>query len=361
MSDSIFKKLAAILDTLPPGFPATESGVEIRMLKKIFRPDQAELFCDLRLTFETTAQIAARTGRPQDGLLEKLLEMGKQGQLQFILIKDDYYFRMRPWEIGIYEAQATRFDRELVELNQEYSPIFVRQLMDNGPPLLQSLAIGREVSVDQEALPYEKVSSILEVSQSFLVMECACKKEQAMLGNQCDKPLEVCMGFALWPDFFDEDPRGRTITKEEARRILIQAEEAGLVHMTANYQKDQYFVCNCCGCCCVVLKNINRMNIPAARAVNSHYYADIKAEACAVCGTCRDQRCQVGAIVAGDDSYQVIREKCIGCGLCVSTCPEKAIRLIRKKDDEIELPPKNERAWFKEKAKNRGRDYSRYA
>jgi len=70
MSDEIYHKLAKVLDTLPNGFPATESGVEIRLLKRIFQPEQAELFCDLRLTFETVEQIAERTGRPLEGLEE---------------------------------------------------------------------------------------------------------------------------------------------------------------------------------------------------------------------------------------------------------------------------------------------------
>ena len=47
MSDEVYYKLAEVLDSLPNGFPATESGVEIRLLKKIFQPDEAELFCDL--------------------------------------------------------------------------------------------------------------------------------------------------------------------------------------------------------------------------------------------------------------------------------------------------------------------------
>lgn len=48
-----FHKLAKVLDTLPNGFPATQSGVKIKLLKKIFTPGQTDLFCDLRLTFET--------------------------------------------------------------------------------------------------------------------------------------------------------------------------------------------------------------------------------------------------------------------------------------------------------------------
>ena len=62
MGDETYYKLAKVLDTLPNGFPSTESGVEIKLLKKIFSPDEAELFCDLRLVHETSDQIAQRTG-----------------------------------------------------------------------------------------------------------------------------------------------------------------------------------------------------------------------------------------------------------------------------------------------------------
>ena len=58
MSNSIYEKVAQVLDTLPNGYPATDSGVEIRLLEKIFTPEEADLFCDLRLTFETPEQIA---------------------------------------------------------------------------------------------------------------------------------------------------------------------------------------------------------------------------------------------------------------------------------------------------------------
>ena len=38
MSDDVYRKLADVLDALPNGFPATEDGAEIRLLKRIFSP-----------------------------------------------------------------------------------------------------------------------------------------------------------------------------------------------------------------------------------------------------------------------------------------------------------------------------------
>ncbi len=67
MSDEIYRKLAKVLDTLPNGFPAREDQLELKLLKRIFEPEQAELFCDLRLAFESAQQIAERTGRIETG------------------------------------------------------------------------------------------------------------------------------------------------------------------------------------------------------------------------------------------------------------------------------------------------------
>ena len=75
MDDAVYRKLAKVLDTLPNGFPATDSGAEIKLLKKIFRPEQAELFCLLKLTFETVEQIAGRTGLSAEGLKDRLMDM----------------------------------------------------------------------------------------------------------------------------------------------------------------------------------------------------------------------------------------------------------------------------------------------
>ena len=96
MADEAYHKLARVLDTLPNGFPATESGVEINLLKKIFTPEQADLFCDLRLTFETVEEIAQRTGRSPEGLEEKLMAMGEAGQIFALRWKSPDFLRCYP-------------------------------------------------------------------------------------------------------------------------------------------------------------------------------------------------------------------------------------------------------------------------
>jgi len=360
MSDEVYYKLAKVLDTLPNGFPSTENGIEIKLLKRIFQPEDAELFCDLRLEFETAEQIADRTGRPLEGLEETLTAMWEQGQLFGINLGGVKLFKMVPWAFGIYEFQLPHMERELAEMCEEYGQVYGRQFFENSPQLMQVIPIEKEIQASHETLTYEKVSSIIENGQSFLLNECICKKEQGLLDNPCDRPLEVCLAIAPVPGVFDNPRIGRNISRDEAYKLLDKCEEDGLVHLTWNVESGHFFICNCCGCCCGVLRGINELGIPASKVVNAHYYAEIDPEECVACGTCADERCQVNAIEEGEDAYRVIKEKCIGCGICVTTCPSEALSLIRKEKEALVRPPENETAWFEERGRLRGVDFSAY-
>lgn len=47
--DRIFHELPAEMDRRPVGMPATRSGVEIRILKELFTPEEAEIALSLNL------------------------------------------------------------------------------------------------------------------------------------------------------------------------------------------------------------------------------------------------------------------------------------------------------------------------
>jgi Pyruvate/2-oxoacid:ferredoxin oxidoreductase delta subunit len=324
MSDDVYHRLARVLDTLPNGFPATESGIEIQLLKKIFRPEDVDLFCDLRLNWETAQQVAERTGRSLESLEDHLTDMQQRGQIFGVDVGGVKIFKMIPWAFGIYEFQLDRMDRELAEICEAYAKVYGDQFFKNQPQLMQVVPVEKEIQATHEALPYEKVSSIIETGKSFHVQDCICKKEQGLLDNPCNRPLEVCLAIAPIEGVFD----------------------------------DHFFICNCCGCCCGVLRSINEWGI--SNAVNSYYLAEIDPEACAACGTCADERCQVNAIEEGEDAYSVIKEKCIGCGLCVSTCPSEAIQMVRKQPEEIVPPPNDEMDWYEKRGNLRGVDFSKY-
>ena len=358
MSEDVYRKLAKVLDTLPSGFPATEDGIEIKLLKKIFRPEDAELFCDLRMTFETAAQIAERTGRPLEGLEAHLDEMSKRGQVFKVQFGGMKVYKMLPWVFGIFEFQLPLMDRETAEMMEEYGRVFMPQFFSNKPQLMQVIPIEKEIPARQEALPYEQVSHIIENGKDFALNQCVCKKEQGLLGNPCDRPLDVCLAIAPVPGIFKDSDTARVISKQEAYAVLDQAEKDALVHLTWNVESGHFFICNCCGCCCGVLRAVKEFGI--SDPINSYYYAAINPDKCTACGICADERCQVNAISETEGEYRVIRERCIGCGLCISTCPSEAIQLVRKPPEQIVPPPKDEPEWQDQRGRFRGVDFSRY-
>ena len=357
MSEDIYRRLQKVLDTLPNGFPETPSGVEIKILKKCFSPDEAELFCDLKLKFETAEQIAARTGRPLPGLEEKLHSMWKNGLVFMVDFGTAKVYKMLPWAFGIFEFQLHRMDRELAELLEQYQD-FSKQFFNNTPQLMTVVPIEEKIPAEHVALPYESVSAIIEKGLSFAVAQCICKQEKNLLGKGCEKPQEICLAIAPVPGVFENHFWGRPISKDEAKKVLGLAEEKGLVHLSWNIQDGQYFICNCCGCCCGVLRSMNELG--CTNVVNSAFYAEIDPEKCIACGLCADERCQVKAIEEDGGVYRVVKDRCIGCGLCVTTCPEDAIALVCKPAEEVVTPPANEDAWFIERGQKRGVDFSKY-
>jgi Fe-S-cluster-containing hydrogenase component 2 len=46
------------------------------------------------------------------------------------------------------------------------------------------------------------------------------------------------------------------------------------------------------------------------------------------------------AIHMNDDNLAAVnKDRCIGCGLCVTTCPTEAIKLVAKSEAQIRIPP----------------------
>ncbi len=79
MSENIYSRLGEFMDTLPPGFPGLPAGLEIKILKKLVTPTDAEMMMLLTPEAEELTAIAARTGIDEVKLSEKLENMSMRG------------------------------------------------------------------------------------------------------------------------------------------------------------------------------------------------------------------------------------------------------------------------------------------
>jgi len=77
--EDVYQSLAAHLDNLPGGFPSTESGVEIRILKRLFNPAEAEIARTLNMLPEPVGAIAQRLDMAPEDLANVLKEMARKG------------------------------------------------------------------------------------------------------------------------------------------------------------------------------------------------------------------------------------------------------------------------------------------
>lgn len=341
---NVYERLAAKLNELPHGFPRTDSGVELRILAKIFSPEDAATALELLPIPETTPAIARRLGREVEELQQVLDRMVARGQIATVRYRGEQVYMFAPFVIGIYEFQLPHMDAELAEMFEEYAPVLVNTVGGTKPALARVVPVNARIEAQAVVLRHENVRVMLEGARSFLLMECICRKEQAALGKPCSHTLETCLAFSSEADAYERFPYGRTVSREEALAVLDLAEREGLVHCTYNFQREQMFVCNCCSCCCGFLRGVRDFGAPHL-LLRSNYLAAISAERCIVCDACADGHCPMAAISKFDGTYAVEAERCIGCGACTVVCPTDAIALVPRPTAARTKPPKDIIAW----------------
>lgn len=346
--DETYERLRVFLDSLPAGYPATPDGVELKILQKLFTPEEAELTMKLSREPEVLSEIAARIGREEAGLEAELEALVKKGLIFRIRDNGQVKYQAYQFMVGIYEFQVQRLDEEFARLFEEYLPYYGLSMGRLKTKQLRVIPVESSITADRHVAPYNRIREMVQGQELISVAECICRKEQHLLGKECDRPKETCLGFGQFARFYIDNGWGRQITVEEALDILDSAEEAGLVLSPSNTQELAH-ICCCCPCCCPILRAVKV--VPKSKyVITSGYQARIDPESCIGCNECLE-RCQVEAIRQENGIAEIRPEKCIGCGLCVAACPEEAISLAEL--EGVELPPADIQAVMKRIAMER--------
>jgi Na+-translocating ferredoxin:NAD+ oxidoreductase subunit B len=338
MCEAPYARLADALDRLPNGFPRTASGVELRILERLLDPAEALLASFLTGTPEPVEEIAARCLRPLGDVRHALFALARRG-IAWLVQEDGVRFRLAPFIVGLYEARRDAMDHELAHLVEEYLAGGGAQGIMAPQPTIHRVVPAHATVKTEEILPYDDVRAMLAGKRTFHVEECICRLQKAQLDEPCPYPGRVCLSFS---DREREALPG-DLTESEALTLLDLSETVGLVHTVSNISEGVGYVCNCCGCCCGILRGITEWGIATSVAA-ANYRAVIDPALCAACGTCIE-RCQVGAITEAMGCASVDPARCIGCGLCVSGCPNEVARLERKPEAEIVHPPATFAEW----------------
>jgi ferredoxin len=350
--NKIYEKLANELDRIPNGFPRTESGVELKLLAKLFSPEDALLASSLSMEPKTLADIAELNGLSESETKGRLIGMVKKGLID---IKREegrgFLFFLIPFVVGFYERQNAKIDKEFAELFEAYYHESFHKTMLTQPSVHRIIPLEKAIRVDIDVMPYEKASTYLDQAKSWGVLDCICRVQKSLIGQGCHHSVENCLVFSPRPGAFDRSEDIKALSKTEALEILEEADREGLVHSVNNAQTEVYYVCNCCTCSCGVLRGMVEYGSENSIA-RSDFHARVVEDQCTGCEACID-RCYFDAMAMNDGVCIVDTNKCYGCGLCISSCDSEALSMVRKEPELIAAPPVDDAAWRLRRAASR--------
>jgi len=207
---------------------------------------------------------------------------------------------------------------------EEYPPLLSTMLASGLPSFMRVVPTTTAIEGIPDASPFEDVTRMIDAATDLAVCKCPCRVSE----RNCDLPTEVCIQFDRGARYNIKRGTGREISRDEALRLVREAEEAGLVHTVENRPGLGNVLCNCCTCCCAIIRPY--LSGPEFHAIlaPSRFCAQVAHDECIADALCADI-CPVEAIALDEQgSFACVDEAlCIGCGLCVSVCPTGAVSM----------------------------------
>ena len=323
------------------------------LLQSLFTEDEARLALNLSpFGPEAPENLAERLGDDPVKVADMLNEMADKGLIYCSHRGDDKWYKTIQLVPGIFELQFMKGEytpraKELAKLFDAYfhagrAEAKEKVKTDEAPKgpgvhFARVIPIDESLAPDIQVFPYEDAKKYIDVAETITVSVCYCRHEKRLLDEGCDYPDDVCLQFGSFAGFVKERGFGREISKEEAHEIMKRSSDAGLIATSSNTRDKIDFICNCCTCCCGILRSVTEMGMPA-ESLSSNYQAVVDEDTCTGCEECLE-RCQMEAIDMVDTTAQINLSRCVGCGVCIPTCDTESIVLVQR--TELKQPPKN--------------------
>ncbi len=343
----VFRKVGKKIDGL--GVRVHWNEALHRIVREIFSEAEADLYVRMPYGLSPLDRLERVTGIEPARLRTMLEAMADKGLVLDIWAKDAYYYMPSPLFVGLFEFTMMRTDAGanpalMARLFHEYlgDGLVYRRNSGGAASVGPLRALPHEGTVQEgvEVLDYEKATALVAAASRFSIGLCSCRHQKEHLGErQCPDPLEMCTSMDKGADFLIRHQMAREISRGEMLDHLARSRERGLVLCADNVRAKVGFICNCCPCCCEVMRGISRFGYPHT-VVTSSFIAHSNAAACSGCAKCA-KACPIQAITmrpvaAAAEGKKKKQEPvvdtalCMGCGVCALDCSTGAMRLDKR-------------------------------
>ncbi len=352
--DTEYRLLQERLDRNLTGAP--DSAAMRRVLRLLFTPEQAHIARQLPQV-SSVAALASKLEMDVEELDDQITVMAERGLVLDFERKGKRYVLATPVVIGFYEFtfMRERPDLPMEEYAEAFDGLFedeafVRSVFAGSTQLGRSFV--REEAVTSEILDWQRATEVVRNASSVAVSLCPCRTDAELRGAGCDAPTRTCLTFGSAADNLTRHGIAEPITNEEALEILTVAKAAGLAQTGDNVRDSVSYMCNCCGCCCGMMRSIKKYDIYDG-IVPSNFVATVDSSVCRGCTMCA-KACPVDAISIVPTNGEGLRknwaivdaDRCLGCGVCDDVCRWDA-RAMAERDDPPYIPENTmERAAF---------------
>lgn len=348
-----YDQLVERLNRFPQGAPRSETLYKI--LKILFSEREAELVAMLPIRPFSLKQASKIWKMSEDESRKILEELAGRAILIDTEQHGEKTYVLPPPMAGFFEFSMMRMrddvDQQLLgQLFHQYCNVeedFVRDLFADGDTHLGRVYVHEPVlPPEAHVLDYERTTEVIKTAKHIGVGTCYCRHKMHTVGQDCERPKEICMTFNGVADSLTRHDFARKIDAEECLDLLDEAYENNLVQFGENTREGVSFICNCCGCCCEGLIAARRFAL--MRPIHTSNFLPVVDDAlCNGCGRCVND-CPVEAmtLVSTNDPHmskmkraKLNEDICLGCGVCVRVCNKDALHL--KQREERVITPKN--------------------
>jgi ferredoxin len=242
-----------------------------------------------------------------------------------------------PFVPGITELQflsgiVDERHKRIAELLDDYNRALKEMFRATAPAGAKPSFPGRKLVLEQDVyemstiIPYREARDLISNASFVAAGICNCRHQGVLRGRSCGKPLDNCMVLGSSAEFASRRGFTKQLTREEALKMLDDAEKEGLIHQYCN-TPDGYtnLLCHCCDCHCLLMRGVKRAPVPN-QACFARYIIKINDADCIGCENCVN-RCQMKALKLVDNHIVRDDQRCIGCGICMYACPTEALSL----------------------------------